>query len=172
MFANENKKSFNDKEFSGSIFIKNSKNKLTTLNDLKWINFILIEITFFQILFFGIFSFFSIIICVLQIIIFYKIYKFFKEFPVYENSEIDRISSELNSYSNFIQFIFLVSILEFLLFVFGLINPIGKTEFDGFYKHKFFKISIFLCIIKMVTIYLLKFKINKVNMRAEIINSL
>ena len=73
MFSNEKKEIFNDPDFTLTNFMNNSKFKLSQLNDLKWINYILLEITIFQLIFFGLFSIFSIIVITLQIYLFYKI---------------------------------------------------------------------------------------------------
>lgn len=172
MFSNEKKDSFHNRDFNVSNLINSSKYKLTQLNDLKWINYFLIELTFFQLFFFGIFSWLSVALIVLQFYLYYKIYNIFKEFPVYESSAIDRISCEINAYSNTIQFSFLINTIEFALFLLQILNPIGKDYFTGSFCDKFFRVAISISILKLIALFFLKFKINKVNMRAEIINDL
>ena len=170
MFSNEKKESFHNKDFEMSNFINSSKYKLTQLNNLKWINYFLIQIAFFQLLFFGIFSYLSIALIVPQLYLFYKIYNLFKGFPVYESCEIDRICCDINTYSNIIQFTFLINIIEFALFIFEILRPIGKKQFVGPNIHKFYRIAISIGVLKLIVILLIKIKINRVNMRAEIVN--
>jgi len=171
MFSNEKKEIFNDPDFTLTNFMNNSKFKLSQLNDLKWINYILLEITIFQLIFFGLFSIFSIIVVTLQIYLFYKIYSFFKSFPVYESCEIDRLCIEISNLNNSTQIAFYINVIEIFLFIFKVNNSIGKDNFSGIFSNKFNNITIFISVIKILIIYLIRMKINKANMRAEIVNN-
>jgi len=172
MFSSEMKLSFSDRDLNMNNFINSSKYKLTQLNELKWINYFLIQITFFQLIFFGIFSLFSIALISLQLYLFYQIYNKFKVFPVYESSEIERISCEINAYSNKVQFTFLINVIEFILFVSQILSQIGKDLLVGPFADKFYRMAISISALKIIILFLIKYKINKVNMRTEIINDL
>ena len=171
MFSLEKKNNFSIE--NNQDFINNEsndwKNKVNVVNDLKWLNFIFLEITLFQLIFFGIFPIFSIILVLLQIFLFYRINKILKIFPTFKTDELDEIAAEANKLLNFVQLTFLLSIIDILLIIFGIVKSIGYNEFTNLYKQKFFYISIFFNLTKIVIIYFIKKKINKINLGTEII---
>lgn len=172
MFSNEKKESFHNKDFNMSSFLSSSKYKLTQLNDLKWINYFSIQITFIQLIFFGLFSYLSLTIIVLQLYLSNKIYTLFRDFPVYDSSQIDKLSSEVYGYANFVQFTFLINIVNLAFFIFQITNPIGIEMFSGPNSNKFYIVAVTIEFLRLSIIFLIRLKIHRVNLRAEIINDL
>lgn len=145
--------------------------KLRLLSDLKWLNYLFIEFVVFQLIFFGMFSLFSLIIVPLQFIIFFRLHSILRKFPLYEDSEIDYLSSETKKLENISQFAVLLNILDFVFFYFELIWPIGIRKFNSFdLKQRFNLIILIITGLKVMVIYLMKMKIQRLNIRSAIIN--
>ncbi len=149
------------------------KIQLRYLNDLKFLNFLFVEFLLFQMIFWGIFSLFSLFILPFQLIIFFKLHSILKNFPLFEESEIDFLSTETKRLENISQFTILLNIFDFGLLYFEIIMPFGKKkfEFDVYeIKNKFLLIEFVITGLKIFIIYLMKMKIQRINIRSEMIN--